>query len=66
VLVNLAAVLVAVLVGSPFTAAANSSDRALWALIGQIVAGTLTQPFAALYSTLLYYDLRARQRTALA
>ena len=65
VLVNLAAVLVAVLVGSPFTAAANSSDRALWALIGQIVAGTLTQPFAALFSTLLYFDLRERQRTAI-
>ena len=65
VLVNLAAVLVAVLVGSPFTAAANSSDRALWALIGQIVAGTLTQPFAAVFSTLLYFDLRERQRTAI-
>jgi len=64
VLVNVAAVLLAIVVGSPFTAAATSSDRALWALIGQIVAGTLTQPFAALFSTLLYFDLRERQRAA--
>ena len=64
-LVNVAAIVVAIVVGTPFTAAANSSDRALWALIGQTVAGTLTQPFAALYSTLLYYDLRERQRATL-
>jgi hypothetical protein len=56
---------VVIVVGTPFTAAADSSDRALWALIGQIVAGTLTQPFAALYSTLLWYDLRARKRATL-
>jgi hypothetical protein len=65
VVVNLLALLVVIVVGTPFTAAADSSDRALWALIGQIVAGTLTQPFAALYSTLLWYDLRARKRATL-
>jgi hypothetical protein len=65
VLVNVAVVVIGILVGTPFTAAADSSDRALWALIGQIVAGTLTQPFGALYSTLLYYDLRERKRAAL-
>jgi hypothetical protein len=28
------------------------------------VAATVTQPFAALFSTLLYFDLRERQRAA--
>jgi hypothetical protein len=64
VLVNVAALLLAVLLGAPFTAAANSSDRAVWALVGQIVASAVTQPFAALFSTLLYYDLRERKRAA--
>jgi hypothetical protein len=35
------------------------------ALIGQMVASTVTQPFGALFSTLLWYDLRARKRAAL-
>jgi hypothetical protein len=61
-LVNVAALLAALVIGSPFTAAADSSDRAAWSLIGQILAGVITQPFAALYSTLLYFDLRQRKR----
>jgi len=64
VLVNVLALVVAVLVGAPFSAAASGTDRAVWALAGEIVAGVLTQPFAALYSTFLYYDLRARKRAA--
>jgi hypothetical protein len=64
-LVNVAALLVSVVLGAPFTAAADSSDRALWALLGQIVASAVTQPFGALYSTLLYFDLRERRRAAL-
>jgi hypothetical protein len=63
-LVTLAALLVTVVLGAPFTAAADSTDRAAWALVGQIVAGVVTQPFAALYATLLYYDLRERRRAA--
>jgi hypothetical protein len=62
--VNVIAVLVAFVLGAPFTAAADATDRAVWALAGQIVAGTVTQPFAALFSTLLYFDLRERQRAA--
>ncbi|MBA3261253.1 MAG: glycerophosphoryl diester phosphodiesterase membrane domain-containing protein [Thermoleophilaceae bacterium] len=65
VLVNVAALLVAVVLGAPFTAAANGDDRAIWALIGQIGASAVTQPFGALYSTLLYFDLRQRKRAAL-
>jgi hypothetical protein len=65
VLVNVLAVLAAVVLGAPFTAAADSADRAIWSLIGQIVASTVAQPFGALYSTLLYFDLRERRRATL-
>jgi hypothetical protein len=54
--------LVAVLLGAPFTAAANATDRAVWSLAGQTVAASVTQPFAAIFSTLMYYDLRERRR----
>jgi hypothetical protein len=63
-LVNLLALLAAVLLGFPFTAAAEGTDRAVWALAGQIVAATVTQPFAALFATLLYFDLRERKRAS--
>jgi hypothetical protein len=62
VLVNVVALVIAVLLGSPFTAGADRADRAIWALIGEIVASSVVQPFGALFSTLLYYDLRARGR----
>ena len=64
VLVNVAALLAALVIGSPFTAAADSTDRAAWSLAGQIVAAVITHPFGALYSTLLYFDLRQRRRGA--
>jgi hypothetical protein len=35
-------------------------------MIGEIVAASVTQPFAALYSILLYFDLKARKRAAMA
>ena len=62
VLVNVAALLAALVIGSPFTAAADSTDRAAWSLAGQILAAVITQPFGALFSTLLYFDLRQRRR----
>jgi hypothetical protein len=65
VLVNLLILLVTYLLGAPFIALADSSDRAAWALAGQVLSASLTQPFVALFSTLLYYDLRARKRAAL-
>ena len=49
--------MVAVVFGAPFTAGADRADRALWALIGEIIAGSLSQPFGALFSTFLYFDL---------
>ena len=65
ILVNVLALLAALVIGAPFSAAAESSDRAVWALIGQMLAGAITQPFGALYSTFLYFDLRERRRGAL-
>jgi hypothetical protein len=59
-LANLIALLPALLLAAPFTSAAESSDRALWELIGMILAEIVGAPFLALVSTLLYYDLRAR------
>jgi hypothetical protein len=64
VLVNLLVLLVIVLLGAPFTALADTTDRAIWALSGQIVVTSVTQPFIALFSTFLYYDLRERKRAA--
>jgi hypothetical protein len=64
VLVNLLAVLVLFVLGQPFTALADGTDRAIWALAGQILTASVTQPFAAIFSTLLYFDLRERQRAA--
>jgi Membrane domain of glycerophosphoryl diester phosphodiesterase len=61
VLVNVLALIVVIILGSPFTAAADRADRAVWALVGEIIASSVVQPFGALYSTLLYFDLRARQ-----
>ena len=46
---------------TPFTAIADSTDRAIWALVGSAVTTSITAPFVALYSTLLYYDLLARR-----
>lgn len=45
---------------APFAAIASSTDRAVWELVGTIVTTSVTTPFVALFSTLLYYDLLAR------
>lgn len=60
VIALLAAVVPQLVITAPFTAIADSTDRALWSLIGAIVTETITAPFLALFSTFLYYDLRAR------
>jgi hypothetical protein len=61
VMANLAALLPALLFLAPFGELAKSTDRALWSLVGTILAETIRAPFVALFSTLLYYDLRARR-----
>ena len=61
ILANLAATVPNLVVIYPFAAIARSADRAIWSLAGQIAAETVTTPFVALVSTLLYFDLRARR-----
>jgi hypothetical protein len=64
IMVNLAAALPALLLTAPFTAIASSTDDAIWSMLGTICAECVTAPFVALFSTLLYYDLRARRSSA--
>lgn len=66
VLVNVVALVIAVILGAPFTAGADRADKAVWGLVGEIVASSVVQPFGALYSTFLYFDLRARARAGAA
>jgi len=54
----------AILLSSPFVAAADGSDRAVFTLVGSIVTDIITAPFIALLATLLYFDLRARRAGA--
>jgi hypothetical protein len=63
-LVNVIVGLAIFVLGAPFTVLANETDRAIWALAGQILATSVTQPLIALFSTFLYYDLRERKRAA--
>ena len=61
VLANVAVAIPALLLLAPFNAIAASTDQAVWALVGTILATSVTTPFVALYSTFLYYDLLARR-----
>jgi hypothetical protein len=61
VLANLATTIFGLFVTAPFTAIAESTDRAVWALVGSAVTTSIAAPFVAIYSTLLYYDLLARR-----
>jgi len=61
VLANVAVAIPALLLLAPFNAIAASTDQAVWALIGTILATSVTTPFVALYSTFLYYDLLTRR-----
>jgi hypothetical protein len=59
-LANIAALVPGLVIASPLTAVAESTDRALWTLVGTTVTEIISAPFLALVSTLVYYDLRAR------
>ena len=61
VLANIAIAIPGFVLLTPFTAIADSTDRAVWELVGTAVTTSITAPFVALYSTLLYYDLLARR-----
>ena len=60
-LANLATALPGILILTPLTALAEAADREAVVLVGEIVTESLTTPFIALVSTLLYYDLRVRK-----
>lgn len=59
-LVNLVAALIALVLGSPFVTLAERQDQAAWQLLGTMLTATLTLPFTAIASILLFFDLRAR------
>jgi hypothetical protein len=61
ILANLAATIPNLVLVTPFAAIADSADRAIWGLIGQMAAEIVTAPFVALLATLLYFDLKARR-----
>ena len=61
ILINLAAALPGLVLAAPFTSIADSTGDAIWALIGTILASSVTASFVALFSTFLYYDLLARR-----
>ena len=61
VLANVAVAIPGFVLQTPFIAIADSTDRAVWELVGSAVTTSITAPFVALYSTLLYYDLLARR-----
>jgi hypothetical protein len=63
-LANLVALLPGLLIVSPLNALAESADRQVVSLVGVIVSETITAPFVAIVSTLLFYDLRARAQPA--
>jgi hypothetical protein len=63
-LANVAVFLPASLIVMPLQALAESADRQAISLAGMILTETLTAPFVALVSTLLFFDLRARRSTA--
>jgi hypothetical protein len=60
-LANLAATVPGLVLLVPFDAIARSADREVWALLGAALTETLTTPFVALVSTLLWFDLQARR-----
>jgi hypothetical protein len=58
--VNLATLVPALVLGAPFTGIADSSGDAAWELAGSMLTETVTAPFSAIFSTLLWFDLRSR------
>lgn len=60
-LVNIVVAIPGILLLAPFNSIAGETDDAVWSLAGSMVAASVTTPFVALFSTLLYYDLRARK-----
>jgi hypothetical protein len=64
ILANLVAFIPASLIVLPLQSLAESADRQAISLAGMIVTESLTAPFVALVSTLLFFDIRARRTAA--
>jgi hypothetical protein len=64
VLAQIATFVPTLLLGAPFTSIAESSDRAVWALVGTMITETVTAPFVAIFATLLWFDLGTRRTAA--
>jgi Membrane domain of glycerophosphoryl diester phosphodiesterase len=60
-LAAIASFLPAQLIQIPALAAADAADSAAVALLGGMLARTLTSPYVAIVAVLLYFDLRARK-----
>lgn len=63
-LANIAIAIPGVILLAPFTAIAESTDRAAWELVGASVTTSVTAPFVGLFATFVYYDLLARRTHA--
>jgi sorbitol-specific phosphotransferase system component IIC len=62
---QLVAAIPAILISVPMEAAAESADREVIGLAGDMLASIATAPFVAIVTTLLFYDLRARRERLL-
>lgn len=63
-LAQIVALLPTLVLASPFASLAESTDRAVWALVGSMVTEIVTAPFIAIFSTLLWFDLGSRRSGA--
>jgi len=54
---------IAAVIALPFDGIARNADAQVWALAGRIIGSVITLPVTVIASTLLYFDLRARQPT---
>jgi hypothetical protein len=61
IVVNLATLIPGLLLTAPFAGIAESTDHAVWSLVGSAVTESVTAPFVAIFATLVWFDLRARR-----
>lgn len=64
IVANLIAFVPGLLIVTPLQSLAESADSQAIALAGMVLTETLTAPFVAIVSTLLFFDLRARRSGA--
>ena len=62
IVTQLLAAIPAILISLPFSAIAESADREVIALVGEMAAGVVTTLLVAIVTTLLFYDLKVAAR----